>query len=174
MPSRMLTTGLPPIERLEELFTLDMESGWLVRRAAPIKHHSSLIFKAGTRAGAVNAQGYRNVRIDGRLYAEHRVVFAMMTGAWPQDEIDHINGQPGDNRPENLRLSTRKMNAQNRRRPLATNKLGVLGVKRYFDKYHATLHVGKRAMFLGSYDTPEEAHAAYVAAKRKHHEGCTL
>ena len=60
----------------------------------------------GQRAGAPHGQGYRQVRILGKVYLEHRVIWKMQTGEWPPEDkvIDHINGEKADNRWANLRL----------------------------------------------------------------------
>ena len=55
------------------------------------------------RAGFVNANGSREITIDGVNYPEERVVWLMETGGWPIGAtIRHINGNTQDNRPSNL------------------------------------------------------------------------
>ena len=51
---------------------------------------------------------------------------------------------------------------------------GLLGVKEHRGKFDARIHVAGKAMCLGAFATPAEAHAAYIAAKREFHEGGTL
>lgn len=115
---------------------------------------------------------YSSLRIDGRQYLTHRLAWIYVNGDIPDGiEVDHINGDPADNRIANLRLATRAQNHANRRLS-NTNKAGLKGV-------HTTKHgrcaarinhMGKR-YWLGRFDTAEEAHAAYVsAAKRLHGE----
>lgn len=134
--------------------------------------------KAGDVAGTIKADGYRQLCIGGLLMLAHRVAWLYAHGEWPKHDIDHINGDITDNRIANLRDVPRLLNMQNQRRAQVGNKSGFLGV--YLDKrrgkYIARLRVpgGGNMRHVGQFDTPEEAHAAYLAAKREHHEGCTI
>lgn len=88
--------------------------------------------------------------------------------------IDHINGDPSDNRVENLRLADKRLNAENQRRARADNAIGVLGVMAHGNKFRAQIRTGGRTIYLGLFLTSDEAYAAYVEAKRRLHEGCSL
>lgn len=129
---------------------------------------------AGAKAGSVRADGYRAVKVRGRLYKAARVAWFCMTGAWPAEEIDHINGDRDDNRWGNLREVSRAVNMQNIRRAQKRSVLGVLGVSRHRRKYRACIKKDGKSTYLGLYETAELAHAAYVAAKRELHPGNTL
>ena len=91
----------------------------------------------------------------------HRIVNATPEGM----DTDHINGNRLDNRRENLRSVTRSQNSYNRS-IYKNNKSGYKGVQLYAatGKYHAAITVNKKRIFLGSYDTPEEASKAYEDA----------
>lgn len=133
--------------------------------------------KAGDEAGHLHSTGYRYIGIDGRRYRAHRLAWLIVHGQMPAGEIDHINGNPGDNRIANLRDVPRGVNAQNLHAALKSNKRsGLLGVSWHpqAQRWKAKLQTGGKAKHLGYFDTPEEAHAAYLAAKRAQHEGCTL
>jgi hypothetical protein len=96
-------------------------------------------------------------------------------GKFPCGEIDHVNGNPSDNKMSNLRVATRSMNNQNRRKAHKNNKSsGLLGVTRDGSKWSAQIGLKGKKIFIGSYATPELAHEAYVTVKRKIHEGNTL
>ena len=99
-----------------------------------------------------------------------------MYGTWPENQIDHINGVRHDNRIDNLRDVLQSTNAQNQRKPSATNKCGFLGVNfhKCSNRWIAQIHVQGKKKHLGLFDTPKEAHEAYVTAKRELHEGCTI
>lgn len=97
-----------------------------------------------------------------------------MTGGWPTNEIDHKNGVKDDNRFGNLRQATHLLNQQNQRKAQRKNKAGLLGVCAKRNGFMASIKVNGKNKWLGSFSTPELAHAAYVAAKRKFHEGCTI
>ncbi len=133
--------------------------------------------RTGSRAGCRSkARGHRYVRIDDVLCLEHRIAWLIVHGVLPEDEIDHINGVKDDNRMENLRVADHRTNMQNLRKALSTNKLGLLGVQERCDgkKWCARIIANGKTHHLGSFDTPERAHAAYLTAKRKLHDGCTI
>lgn len=124
--------------------------------------------KAGDCAGARDHKGYVIVRVDGRIYKAHRIVWLMKTGSWPAGEIDHINGVKDDNRFANLRDVTHAENAQNLHRAQRRNRsCGLLGVTfdRFTGRWKAQLQVNGRRYQIGRYDTAEQAHAAYRTAK---------
>lgn len=155
--------------RLREVLHYDTEAGvftWLVRTGRRVK--------VGDVAGTTNSHGYIQVSVDGALYTAHRLAFLWMTGERPRDMIDHVNGAKGDNRFANLRPATNAENQQNRRRAQSHNKLGLLGVCRRGKRFRAAIKVNGRHIHLGTFDTPEQAHAAYLAAKLRLHPGNTL
>ncbi len=82
--------------------------------------------KAGTLAGSTNSTGRRQISINGKLYKAHRVIYAMHHDAVPEF-IDHIDGDPLNNRIENLRPATRTENMFNVGAK-ANNKTGEKGV----------------------------------------------
>jgi len=128
----------------------------------------------GTVAGSFDADGYVVVKIDGRRYPAHRLVWLYVKGEFPKGEIDHRNGVKADNRIGNLRDATHAENQQNQRRAHRNNKVGLLGVTRYKGKPRATILVGGRQVFLGSFATEADAHHAYLTAKAKLHKFQTL
>src|SRR5262249_22527605 len=95
----------------------------------------------GRLAGSTNSQGRFQVRVDGRLYQAHRLVWLLHTGRFPVGEIDHINGDPLDNRISNLREATRAQNTANAKRR-RDNSSGYKGVSRNGNRWSA--HVGGR------------------------------
>jgi hypothetical protein len=157
------------IERLREVLDYNPGTGDLVWKVA-----TSPAVSVGRVAGSVRLNGYLQVRIDKKIYLCHRVAMAMANGEWPQGEVDHINGDKRDNRLGNLRVVDRRTNAENKRRPLSHNICGHLGVSPKNGRYSASIRSKGRFTWLGMFDTPEEASAAYVAAKREIHAGCTL
>jgi hypothetical protein len=132
----------------------------------------------GKPAGHIGGDGYLKVRVLGRTYQAHRVIWLMMHGSWPIHQVDHINGNRTDNRASNLRDIEGRHNSQNMRAPMSSNTSGLLGVS--FQKrskknpWIAYISVSKKTIYLGGFPTREAAHAAYVAAKRELHEACTL
>ena len=128
----------------------------------------------GQIAGGTEPDGRRAIRIDGHMHWAHRLVWLYMKGDMPMGEIDHINGDPGDNRWSNLRLADRRINCQNHRKAFRQNRTGLIGVTPKRMRFEAGITVNGRRRYLGSFATADEAHAAYVTAKRDLHEGCTL
>jgi len=68
---------------------------------------------AGDVAGTF-CEGYWVIRIYGRGYSAARLAWFYMTGDWPVNQIDHIDREKLNNRFENLRDVTAKVNCENR------------------------------------------------------------
>ena len=126
--------------------------------------------KIGQEIGTEYARGYRRVSFDGKIYAVHRVIWAMFHGE-PKKEIhiDHINGDAADNRIENLRLATGSQNCCNRR--MRSNNSGVKNVSfvKQSQKYRVALQVNKSRKFLGYYEDLELAELVALEARNKYH-----
>ena len=153
----------------KRLFTYDADTGLFIRRV-----RSGMKGKVGLVAGKAD-QGYVRLRVLGKSFAAHRLAWAWETGAEPSGQIDHINGDRSDNRVENLRDVDAKTNQENLRRAKADNALGVLGVRlRPTGRYEARLRVDGKPIQIGTFLSSEDAHAAYLAAKRRLHGGCTI
>jgi hypothetical protein len=97
-----------------------------------------------------------------------------MTGEWPTHQVDHKNSVRNDNRWENLRLATNAQNQQNLRKARADNSSGFLGVFPNKNRWSAQIAINGKSKCLGTFDTPELAHAAYLKAKASIHEFQTL
>lgn len=132
--------------------------------------------KAGSVAGCVQRVGYVVIRIDDVLYYAHRLAWLYVTGSWPEDIVDHMDGNRANNRIKNLREASPKVNAQNVRRAQKNNKSGLLGVSwSKADKcWKAQIYSNGKGKCIGYFRTASEAHDAYVKEKREQHEGCTL
>ena len=81
--------------------------------------------------GSFDKDGYLIIKIKGKQYKAHRLVFAMFYGRFPEKEIDHINRIRSDNRIENLREVDHITNIRNATIP-PNKETGVVGV--YVDK----------------------------------------
>jgi hypothetical protein len=157
-------------ERLRELLHYDTETGvftWKVHRMKRV---------AGKRAGCLAKHGYILIRVERVLYAAHRLAWLYMMGEWP-DTIDHIDGKRANNAWGNLRNGSQALNTQNIKAAQVNNESGRLGVwqdKSCHSRYVAQIMVNGKAIRVGRFSSADEAHAAYVAAKRLYHEGCTI
>ena len=124
--------------------------------------------RAGKELCLGNVAGCVRIRILGRTYRAHQLAWLYMTGRWGRPMIDHRDGDPTNNRWSNLRRATASQNAANSRRP-RDNSSGYKGVFlcRGSGRWRARVGKGGRKIHLGTFDTPEAAHAAYVVAARK-------
>lgn len=159
-------------ERLKELLHYDPETGVLTWRVKQGR------VSPGTVADSPRADGYYQVSVCGKKFMVHRLIWLYQTGHLPDFYIDHINGVKTDNRWSNLRSATAVTNSQNMRRSHVDNKHGYLGVSfirgRKSKPFRSEIRHNGTQIRLGTFSTPEEAHAAYLEAKRKLHEGNTL
>lgn len=147
-----------PIEELRKKFFYDEASGKLYR--APVE------------VGCSGKDGRKTLNINNRHYQLHRVIWAVHHGEWPDQFIDHIDGDPSNNKIENLRLSTPSENQQNRKIQ-SNNRSGYKGVSVHSDNrerpYRASIMVKGERINLGMFHTPQEAHQVYCEAANKHH-----
>jgi HNH endonuclease/AP2 domain len=150
--------------RLRELLHYDPKTGqfrWRKRTG----NGARLDLSAGH---VPSQQGRRYISIDRRVYLAHRLAWFYMTGGWGRPTIDHRDRDATNNRWNNLRRATRSENNANRRRP-RHNTSGYKGacLCRESGKWRATIGRNGKIIHLGRFDTPQAAHAAYVAAARK-------
>lgn len=150
-------------ERARELLDYDPETGvftWKVDRGPK---------KAGELAGVVAPRGYIKIRVDWNLHQAHRLAWLLTHGEWPTEHIDHINGNPSDNRISNLRQATQAQNLQNTRRR-RDNKSGFKGVGFHNRKgcWRSEIRINGRRTFLGYFACPTAAHIAYCKAAKEH------
>ena len=135
--------------------------------------------KVGDLAGSIDSHGYVQISVKGRLFLAHRLVFLHVHGKLPDGLIDHINGDRMDNRLANLRPAMPEINAQNlRKAPKSNMSSGLLGVTRVTGKtpgkWQARITANGKQRYLGVFESPDIAHAAYLSAKREAHAGCTI
>jgi hypothetical protein len=113
----------------------------------------------GERVGTKHlTKGYRYIVVKGKTYREQRVAFLYMTGNWPVNQVDHINGIKDDNRWCNLRDVTPTVNCQNRKL-FITNKSGYKGVcwNKQTNKWQVLCRKDGKQMYFGQYADLAEA-----------------
>lgn len=118
--------------------------------------------KLGDRAGASDKAGYTHVRVYGKDYLLHRLIFLYHHG-WLPRFVDHKDTNPANNRIENLRPLTHSENIANGR--TTTSGSGFRGVTRVKNGYLAQVMKNYKNHHLGVYETPEKAHEAYLKAR---------
>jgi len=160
-------------ETLKNALEYDSNTGVFVRLISGRGRNSRI----GDVAGMVDKDGYIRISILGKKYQAHRLAWLYVYGKWPDMHIDHINGVREDNRIENLRDVDMTTNIQNLKKAMISNKsCGLLGVS--FDanrkKFRAQIKYEGRKISIGMFDSPEDAHQAYLVKKRQLHEGCTI
>lgn len=164
-----LPIPLPSLEELQTAFRYEPDTGLLYWRARPDRSPQWNGRHAGKIAGAPSkSQGRIVVNFLYRPVLVHRVIWKMVHGEDAPADIDHIDGDPTNNRIGNLRLATKHQNLRNSR--LHFGKLTPKGVS--FDKrsgkFRASIYLEGRCKHLGHFPDPETAHAAYCAAAREH------
>lgn len=145
-------------KRLLEVLSYDPTTGdftWLVQ------HKRAAI---GAKAGHVTAEGYRRLKIDGKLYLQHRLAFLYMTGCWPKNQVDHVDGDVTNNSWNNLREATRTQNLWNMKVRAAHLK-GAYPAEN--GKWKSSIAFNKKQIYLGRFDSESEAHAAYILKARE-------
>lgn len=153
---------------LKSILHYDPDTGVFAwRKRNDVNHKSWNTRFAGKTAGTMMNNGYLKISIKQTGYLAHRLAWLYMVGYWPPNFIDHINQIKHDNRFNNLREATNQQNQANSIKRINT-KVVLKGVSTsHHGKYRAQIGVDGKIKFLGYFDTPEEAHTAYITAARK-------
>lgn len=151
---------------LADLLDYDASTGvftWRVRK--------SQAMKPGCIAGTTtNREGYRRICINGEAHYAHRLAWLYVYGKWPSREIDHIDGDAGNNAISNLREATGSQNQFNQGKK-KHNRSGHKGVTKYRSGWRARIACRGAQIHLGYFDNAELAAEAYAkAAERLHGE----
>lgn len=175
----MAKREIPSPELLRQLVDYEPLSGAMVWKVRSAEHFLGRAYPAARLAKSWNSRyagrpadantqgrGYRTITIFDQHHSAHRAAFAMMTGEWPVDQIDHINGDRGDNRWANLRSVTAHTNMRNSRTRKGSS--GVVGVRQ---NRHGTWTATICGAHIGNF--ANEAEAARARGEREQALGFT-
>jgi hypothetical protein len=113
--------------------------------------------------GCQNNQGYLRVQLNNKKYSLHRIIASAFLNFDIEDSsqlIDHIDRNKNNNWIDNLRLVSNQQNQFN---------TSAKGYTRNGNRFEARIKLNQQTIYLGLYDTGEEARNAYLEAKAKYH-----
>ncbi len=155
-------------QRLRELLHYDPDTGvfrWRNPRGKAARNPT---------AGSIDSSGYVKIGIASQDHRAHRLAWLYVHSVWPDGQVDHMDGNPGNNAIGNLRDVPQAVNQQNQRGAHSDSKHGLMGVTKRKTGWVARINIEGAHHYLGVFPSQESAHAAYLAAKRTRHAGCTI
>lgn len=175
----MAAKALPAQDVLNQLLSYDPETGKLFWKERPVSmfstgkqtaEHNAAIWNgknADKEAFTALSRGYKVGRVGDIGFFAHRIIWKMVYGTEP-DQIDHEDGDRGNNRLKNFRASTDAVNALNKATP-SNNTSGHIGVyKARRGKWRASIQVNGRQKSLGEFSDINDAIAARKQAEIAH------
>lgn len=169
----------PPVSYLKECVEYDPETGLFTWRVRPVEHFSSEKAQRHWNRRFAGTPAFRNVTTNGYLSGRityegrysrlgaHRAAWALTHGEYPSDQLDHVSRDRTDNRLANLRSASQTENNWNAASKPRENGLprGVTKNGKY--RFAAGIWNAKKYTYLGTFDTPEEASAAWQEAAQR-------
>lgn len=155
-------------EELRSRLQYDQDTGEMTWMKPP-KWHPDLLGKlAGRAAKSTAKKWYHVIQLNGKKYKRSRLSVLWMTGEFPSQMIDHINGNSLDDRWANLRCASSLENARNLKSTTKAANL-PMGVRMLpSGRFCSRITINKRLTTIGTFDTVEQAHCAYLTARRQH------
>ena len=151
-------------EKLREILEYDPDTGKFTWKVS-VGGRSSM----GKVAGRYHSTGrYREIRIFERTYRAHRLAFLWMTGAWPEKQVDHIDGNGLNNSWSNLRDVSPSQNNYNAKLNYK-NTTGCPGVRKNRSRWEVRIRVENKRYYLGTYRDLDEAIRVAIAFREKYH-----
>jgi hypothetical protein len=158
------------VTRDEILEVLDYKNGkffWKQRSEKHFKTKTSCKIwnskYAEKEAGYRDYRGYIFISVKDKRFLAHRLAWCYVYGEFPKDDIDHINCDRSDNRIENLRPATKTQNLANQPRTRGEVNYKGVSLDKRNGRFLSRIRVNNKSFHIGSFDTAEEAHAAYCA-----------
>ena len=147
------------VSLVKEYFQYDAETGILSWKK---NQRKSLL---GVSCGHKRKDGYLQTHFKCVHYLTHRLVWIFVYDEHPDGYLDHINGNRSDNRIENLRIVTKKQNAENRKkRQNKSSKFKGVCFRKDSNKWTAQIGSNYKLKHLGYFETEELAYEAYKKA----------
>ena len=163
---------LPKFEQLQAALSYDPCTGVITWKYRDWVRKTDNTRLAGKPAGTVCSGGYFQIhtKVDGVFHIMrcHRVAWLLMTGDWPESEIDHKDRDPKNNQWKNLRLATRSQNESNKPGSGRDEEKGCYFVKKT-NKWRVYIKVNRRQIYIGTFDSREKARDAFRFSSEKHH-----
>lgn len=164
----------PSRERLAEILKYDPATGAFVWKPRTIKKWTDRSWNrrhAGRPAGCLSRRsGYAVIGVDNASYEAHLLAWVMMTGSWPDHEIDHGNRIRSDNRWCNLRAATSAENKRNGSgRHGRTSQYRGVSLNTARKKWVANISCNYKLIYIGSFDNEIDAARAYDRAAMRFH-----
>jgi len=153
-------------EELKTWLNYDIKTGCFTWKKKPSRRVC-----IGDIAGTLDTDGYRKIKVMGKVIRSHRLAWFYVPGFFPEQELDHINRIRSDNRIENLRLASRSENAKNKEKSKA-NTSGFKGVsqQKKTGKWVAHIKINGKNKHIGTFESPKRASIAYLIASHFHHK----
>lgn len=164
-----------PIDYLNDCLIYNPDTGEIKWKSRPESHFSATerVSKtwqmnrwnsrhAGKIAGTISPSGYREIKVNLTLYKAHRIAWSMHYGSWPEDHIDHIDGNRANNKINNLRVASHAVNQRNKRLG-KNNSTGIFGV--CWDPWKKWWRVQIGTDYLGCYKSLLDASSARKSAE---------
>jgi len=129
------------------------------------KVHRGPRARAGGIAGSLTNKGYLSVMIGGRGYLCHRLAWLIANGSWPFHQIDHKDRDRSNNILSNLREATSLQNHHN----VPANGFFLDPTRLGKKKYIVRLNVNHKSVYVGIFETADEARSAYLKAHASFH-----
>lgn len=137
--------------RLKELLIYDKDTGLFFSNIS-----NSVV-------GYKDDDGYIRIKINKKYYRAHRLAFLYMTGKFPDRQVDHKDLDKSNNKWDNIRSADNSKNNMNRILQ-KNNSSGYRGVSQFKGRYRAIINKNKESIFLGYFETAEQASYAYKRA----------
>lgn len=154
---------LPSVEELKLWFDYNAETGALIWRSLKGIDGRPNTRYVGKDAGLIQKDGYRYVWCLKQNFLAHRIIWKMVTGTDPKEEIDHKNGARADNKWLNLREASHGENNHNV--PCKRHsRSGIKGVGLVKGGWVARIRKDGVQYRLGVFDNQQAAIAAHNAA----------